>query len=86
MKSVINRVLMFLIYASVFAQLSIAQQTTENMSVPSLFEGQVRRSPRGKQVIAEKSGHGIHQEQPELVVDAIRQVVEKVKPTGSRRK
>jgi hypothetical protein len=35
----------------------------------------VRRSSRGKQIIAEKSGHNLHQDQPELVVDAIRQVV-----------
>ena len=35
----------------------------------------VRRSTRGKQIIAEKSGHNIHQDQPELVVDAIREVV-----------
>jgi len=46
----------------------------------------VRRSPRGKQVIAEKSGHGIHQHQPELVIDAIRQVVEGIKPRASRRR
>ena len=33
-------------------------------------------SPSGKYVVAEKSGHKIHVEQPELVVEAIRQVVE----------
>jgi pimeloyl-ACP methyl ester carboxylesterase len=32
-------------------------------------------SPQGKQVLAEKSGHYIQVDQPELVVDAIRQVV-----------
>ena len=36
----------------------------------------VSRSPRGRQVIAEKSGHLIYQDQPELVVSAIREVVE----------
>jgi pimeloyl-ACP methyl ester carboxylesterase len=36
----------------------------------------VRRSSRGKQIIAEKSGHNIHRDQPNLVVDAIRQIVE----------
>ena len=47
----------------------------------------VRRSPRGKQVMAEKSGHGIHQDQPELVIDAIRQVIKEVKITkGTRRR
>jgi pimeloyl-ACP methyl ester carboxylesterase len=35
----------------------------------------VRLAPGGRHVIAEGSGHDIHQEQPELVVDAIRQVV-----------
>jgi hypothetical protein len=39
----------------------------------------VRRSPKGKQVIAEKSGHNIHQDQPELVIGAIRQVVNQSK-------
>jgi pimeloyl-ACP methyl ester carboxylesterase len=36
-------------------------------------------SPRGTQVVAEKSGHMIHQEQPELVVRAVRDVVEAVR-------
>ena len=36
----------------------------------------VSLSSRGKQVIAEKSGHNIHRDQPDLVIDAIRQVVE----------
>ena len=35
-----------------------------------------RRSSSGKQVIAEKSGHYIQFDQPDLVIDAIRQVVE----------
>jgi pimeloyl-ACP methyl ester carboxylesterase len=35
----------------------------------------VGRSPRGRQIMAEKSGHFIQQDQPELVVEAIRQVV-----------
>ena len=45
-----------------------------------------RRSSRGRQVIAKKSGHSIHQDQPELVIYAIRQVVKEVKPTGRRGK
>jgi pimeloyl-ACP methyl ester carboxylesterase len=44
----------------------------------------VRRSSRGKQIIAEKSGHNIHRDQPELVIDAIRQVFEEAKSTGPR--
>jgi pimeloyl-ACP methyl ester carboxylesterase len=35
-----------------------------------------RRSSSGKQIIAEKSGHYIQFDQPDLVIDAIRQVVE----------
>jgi pimeloyl-ACP methyl ester carboxylesterase len=42
----------------------------------------VGRSPRGRQVMAEKSGHFIHQDQPELVIDVIRQVVAEVKAKG----
>ena len=56
-------------------------------AVPSLaakFEGirlelqqeLVRRSAKGRQIIAEKSGHFIHRDQPELVIEAIRQVLE----------
>ena len=35
-----------------------------------------RRSQNGKQIIAEESGHYIHLEQPDLVIDSIRQVVD----------
>jgi pimeloyl-ACP methyl ester carboxylesterase len=35
-----------------------------------------RRSSSGKQIVAEKSGHYIQFDQPDLVIDAIRQVVE----------
>jgi len=36
----------------------------------------VTRSSQGKQIIAEKSGHFIQKDQPELVISAIREVVE----------
>jgi pimeloyl-ACP methyl ester carboxylesterase len=36
-------------------------------------------STRGKQIIAEECGHHIHVEQPRLVIDAIREVVEAVR-------
>ena len=42
----------------------------------------VRRSPKGRQVMAERSGHFIQQDQPELVINAIRQVVDEVKSKG----
>jgi pimeloyl-ACP methyl ester carboxylesterase len=39
----------------------------------------VALSPRGRLTVAEQSGHMIHQEQPELVVQAVRDVVEAVR-------
>lgn len=46
----------------------------------------VRRSARGRQVIAVRSGHAIHQDEPKLVVDAVHQIVTEVKTVrGSRR-
>jgi pimeloyl-ACP methyl ester carboxylesterase len=45
----------------------------------------VRRSPRGRQVIAKRSGHFIHQDEPELVVKAVRQVLEESRPRRGRR-
>ncbi|MEK6287158.1 MAG: alpha/beta hydrolase [Acidobacteriota bacterium] len=41
-----------------------------------LQEDLARRSSRSKHIFAEKSGHLIHRDQPELVIDSIRQVVE----------
>jgi pimeloyl-ACP methyl ester carboxylesterase len=39
------------------------------------------RSPRGRHIIARKSGHWIHLDEPDLVVDAIREMVELIKPS-----
>jgi pimeloyl-ACP methyl ester carboxylesterase len=39
-----------------------------------------RRSPRGRLVIAERSGHYIHHRQPDLVAEAIRQIVQIGRP------
>lgn len=36
----------------------------------------VARSPRGRQTIARRSGHAIHWDEPELVVESVRRVVE----------
>ena len=44
-----------------------------------LKEAQARLSRNGKFIVAEQSGHSIHLDQPELVTDAIRQVVEAVR-------
>ncbi|NTU62098.1 MAG: alpha/beta hydrolase [Chloroflexi bacterium] len=38
------------------------------------------QSPNGKRIIAEQSGHYIQLDQPDLVIDAIREVVEAVRP------
>jgi pimeloyl-ACP methyl ester carboxylesterase len=46
----------------------------------------VGRSPRGRQVMAEKSGHFVHHDQPELVINAVRQVVEEVMSKDGRPK
>lgn len=41
----------------------------------------VTRSPKGRQVIAANSGHYIHNEEPELVIGAVRSVIEAVAAT-----
>ena len=43
-----------------------------------------RLSSRSKHIIAEKSGHYIQRDQPELVIDAIRQVVEATRTQARR--
>jgi hypothetical protein len=45
--------------------------------------GLPHRSQNGKQIIAEKSGHSIQYDQPDLVIDAIRQVVAAARNGGS---
>ena len=44
-------------------------------------EALARRSPRGKHIIAAKSGHWIQLDEPELVVQAIREMIEVIKPS-----
>jgi pimeloyl-ACP methyl ester carboxylesterase len=43
-----------------------------------------RQLPNGRHVITEKSGHGVQVEQPELVVDLIREIVEAARRTANR--
>ena len=50
------------------------QQLWENMQIEQT--DLVALSSQGKQIIAEKSGHHIQLDQPELVIDAILQVIE----------
>ena len=47
-------------------------------------EDHARRSSNGKLIVAEKSGHDIQEEQPELVTDAVRQVITVVRDTAGR--
>ncbi len=57
-----------------------AQQLAERERVwRELQQEMARRSPQGRLVIAEKSGHYIQNDQPDLVIDAVRRVVESVR-------
>lgn len=57
--------------------LGASMELIETMQV--LDSDLATESLQGIQVIAEQSGHGIHLDEPELVIDAIRQVVEQVR-------
>ena len=43
----------------------------------------VRLVPNGRHVVAEGVGHDIHQERPELVIEAVRQVVTAVRESST---
>jgi pimeloyl-ACP methyl ester carboxylesterase len=47
------------------------EQTEQQMQIELAAQ-----SSNGKRIVAEKSGHYIQLDQPELVIDAIRQVIE----------
>ncbi len=53
------------------AEVAQAEQRWQNMQAEL-----AQLSPSGKYMVAEKSGHKIHIDQPELVIEVIRQVVE----------
>jgi LuxR family maltose regulon positive regulatory protein len=46
------------------------------MVLTSLINELAAQAPHGKRIVAEQSGHYIQLDQPELVIDAIREVVE----------
>jgi pimeloyl-ACP methyl ester carboxylesterase len=50
----------------------------------ALQEDLARLVPDARHVIADRSGHNIHQDQPELVIEAVRQVVEAVRDPSTR--
>lgn len=61
---------------------------TSNDAKPSirlLHEGVARLSSNGKHIVAAKGGHYIQLDEPELVIDAIRQVVEAARATKRMR-
>lgn len=41
----------------------------------------LKLSPRSRRTLAERSGHFIHHDEPELVIEAIRQVVAEARET-----
>ncbi len=58
--------------------LSAANSTPEQLEER---EAWARRSPRGRHIIARKSGHWIQLDEPELVVEAIREMAGFVRPS-----
>jgi pimeloyl-ACP methyl ester carboxylesterase len=58
--------------------LSAANATPEQLEER---EAMARRSPHGQHIIARKSGHWIQLDEPELVVQAIREMVEATRPS-----
>ena len=63
------------------------QQLAERERVwRELQQEMARRSPQGRVVVAQKSGHYTRNDQPELVVDAVRRVVEAVRGRKAARR
>ena len=58
--------------------LSAANATPQQLSERDAL---ARRSPHGKHIIAAKSGHWIQLDEPELVVEAVRAMVEVIRPS-----
>jgi pimeloyl-ACP methyl ester carboxylesterase len=50
----------------------------------SLHKEWLKQVPSGKHILAEKSGHDIHQEEPELVINAIKEIVESARQKAQR--
>jgi hypothetical protein len=58
-------------------EFDITQEVLEKLQV--LHTDLANESPQGVHIVAHESGHIIQLDKPELVIDAIRQVVEKVR-------
>jgi pimeloyl-ACP methyl ester carboxylesterase len=59
------------------AILSAGNSTPEQLAERDAIAG---RSPRGKHVVVPNSGHWIHLDQPRVVIEAIREMIELVRP------
>jgi pimeloyl-ACP methyl ester carboxylesterase len=59
----------------------ITQEVLEKLQ--ALHVDLANESPQGVHIVAQESGHAIQLDQPELVIDAIRQVVEKVRRSSA---
>ena len=68
-----------LTYDEVKGQLSQEQLDQMNKAWAEMQSDLVAKSSRGKQIIAEKSGHLINYDQPETIVDAVREMVNELK-------
>lgn len=55
------------------------QVDQRNKAWPALQADLVTKSSRGKQIIAQNSGHTIQYDQPEIVIEAIREMVDKLR-------
>ena len=58
------------------------QVDQRNKMWPVLQADLVTKSSRGKQIIAQNSGHTIQYDQPEIVIEAIREMVNKLRHTN----
>ena len=52
---------------------------TAGSAEPVSAEGMRRIGPGARQIVAEKSGHWVHLDEPELVLEAIRGMIEEVR-------
>jgi pimeloyl-ACP methyl ester carboxylesterase len=65
-----------------FPQIPVTILSAGNSTPPQLVErdAMASRSPRGKHLVVPDSAHWIHLDQPEVVIEAIREMVELVRP------
>jgi len=64
--------------AEILYLLSQKQLNQVNLLRIELQTDLVSKSLRGKQIIAKNSGHNIHRDQPELIIEAVREMIEEL--------